>query len=210
MWFVVLSQPHCMVLAQVHKFGGTCVSAPERILEAARLVASQPAQQRLVVVSAMGSHPSSPVKVTDLLLNMIAKASNQDQAFLIDLAALQVFPASRRDLEGFKLLCTTTQFIWHQGTEGLQNLHHPSGTTAWHRFHMQRFMCPRRLKVCIGGAALFAEHLLAAPGHKVVVMAQLSIGVYLQGIVALGREYANAAGGFSLEEAVDVGQHVLA
>ncbi len=38
----------------------------------------------------MGSHPTSPVKVTDLLLNMVAKASQQDQAFLIDLAALQV------------------------------------------------------------------------------------------------------------------------
>lgn len=75
---------------QVHKFGGTCVAAAERISEVAQLVADDPAEQRLVVVSAMGSHPSSPVKVTDLLLNMIAKASKQDQAFLIDLAALQV------------------------------------------------------------------------------------------------------------------------
>lgn len=37
----------------------------------------------------MGSHPSSPVKVTDLILNMIKKASRQDAAFLVDLAALQ-------------------------------------------------------------------------------------------------------------------------
>ena len=75
---------------------------------------------------------------------------------------------------------------------------------------MQRLMSPRRLKVCIGGAALLAEHLWAAPDHKFVVMAQLSIGVFLQGIVALGREYADAVGGFSSEETVDVGQHVLA
>lgn len=41
-------------------------------------------------MSAMGSAPESPVKVTDLLLNMIAKAARQDAAFLVDLAALQV------------------------------------------------------------------------------------------------------------------------
>lgn len=45
---------------------------------------------QVVVVSAMGSHPSSPIKVTDLLLNMVAKAQRQDEAFLLDLAALQV------------------------------------------------------------------------------------------------------------------------
>lgn len=75
----------------MHKFGGTCVAAAERISEVAQLVADDPADRKLVVVSAMGSHPTSPVKVTDLLLNMVAKASKQDQAFLIDLAALQVF-----------------------------------------------------------------------------------------------------------------------
>lgn len=37
----------------------------------------------------MGSHPSSPVKVTDLLINMVGKAANQDQEFLLDLTALQ-------------------------------------------------------------------------------------------------------------------------
>ncbi len=41
-------------------------------------------------MSAMGSHESSPVKVTDLLLNMVAKAARQDEGFLLDLAALQV------------------------------------------------------------------------------------------------------------------------
>ena len=78
------------VLPQVHKFGGTCVAAAERIRSAAQLIMEQPAAQKMVVVSAMGSHPTSPVKVTDLLINMVAKASKQDQAFLIDLAALQV------------------------------------------------------------------------------------------------------------------------
>ena len=77
----------------MHKFGGTCVAAAERIKAAAQLIVGEAAKQKLVVVSAMGSHPSSPVKVTDLLLNMVAKASKQDQAFLIDLAALQAsFP----------------------------------------------------------------------------------------------------------------------
>lgn len=37
----------------------------------------------------MGSHPTSPVKVTDLLINMVTKASRQDEGFLLDLAALQ-------------------------------------------------------------------------------------------------------------------------
>lgn len=45
---------------------------------------------QVVVVSAMGAHPSSPIKVTDLLLNTVAKAQRQDEAFLLDLAALQV------------------------------------------------------------------------------------------------------------------------
>ena len=45
---------------------------------------------QVVVVSAMGAHPSSPIKVTDLLLGMVEKASRQDEAFLLDLAALQV------------------------------------------------------------------------------------------------------------------------
>lgn len=41
------------------------------------------------ITSAMGSHPLNPVKVTDLILNMIAKAADKDDAFLLDLAALQ-------------------------------------------------------------------------------------------------------------------------
>ena len=74
---------------QVHKFGGTCLADAERIRAAAELILADPADCKAVVVSAMGSHPLQPVKVTDLLLNMVKKAANQDQAFLIDLAALQ-------------------------------------------------------------------------------------------------------------------------
>jgi bifunctional aspartokinase / homoserine dehydrogenase 1 len=74
---------------EVHKFGGTCVAAATRIEEAARYLVSEPGNSKLVVVSAMGSHPTSPVKVTDLLINMVTKAANQDEAFLLDLAALQ-------------------------------------------------------------------------------------------------------------------------
>ena len=53
--------------------------------------AHQPDASRaqVVVVSAMGAHPSSPIKVTALLLNMVEKAARQDEAFLLDLAALQ-------------------------------------------------------------------------------------------------------------------------
>ena len=43
----------------------------------------------MAVVSAMGSHPSSPTKVTDLLINMVTKSSNQDASFEEDLEALR-------------------------------------------------------------------------------------------------------------------------
>jgi len=61
----------------------------DRIRDVAKLVIADPADSKLVVVSAMGSHPTSPIKVTDLILNMIKRASEQDNAFLIDLAKLQ-------------------------------------------------------------------------------------------------------------------------
>ncbi len=73
---------------EVHKFGGTCVASPDRIRDVAQLMLKGDSQ-RVTVVSAMGSHPASPVKVTDLLLNMVDKAAKQDEAFLLDLAALQ-------------------------------------------------------------------------------------------------------------------------
>jgi bifunctional aspartokinase / homoserine dehydrogenase 1 len=43
----------------------------------------------VAVVSAMGSHPTSPTKVTDLLLNMVSKASQKDSSFTDDLDALK-------------------------------------------------------------------------------------------------------------------------
>ena len=73
------ARPCSQTRMQVHKFGGTCLSDAERITAAARLIADSPAESTAVVVSAMGSHPSAPVKVTDLLLNMVSKAAAQDQ-----------------------------------------------------------------------------------------------------------------------------------
>lgn len=47
------------------------------------------ATSKVAVVSAMGSHPSSPTKVTDLLINMTVKSSKQDQSFVEDLEKLK-------------------------------------------------------------------------------------------------------------------------
>lgn len=65
------------------------MATADRIRDIAKLVINDPAEGKVVVVSAMGSHPTSPTKVTDLLLNMIKRASNSDNAFLLDLAKLQ-------------------------------------------------------------------------------------------------------------------------
>jgi len=73
----------------VHKFGGTCMASAERITGASRLIIDDPAEGKVVVVSAMGSTKESPLKVTDLILNMVSKAAKQDNAFLVDLASLQ-------------------------------------------------------------------------------------------------------------------------
>ena len=85
--------------SQVHKFGGTCVANAERIENIAKYLVADAIQDsksnsksedaKVAVVSAMGSHPTSPVKVTDLLINMVNKAARQDEAFLEDLAALE-------------------------------------------------------------------------------------------------------------------------
>eukprot|EP00894_Picocystis_sp_ML_P001371 jgi/Pico_ML_1/51888/g19.t1 len=70
----------------VHKFGGTCVGSPERILAAADLVRQQlveenPGQNRvLMVVSAMGTDPKTGVKTTDALLKAVELAAKQDPA----------------------------------------------------------------------------------------------------------------------------------
>ena len=52
--------------SQVHKFGGTCLATARRIADAAQLVVDRfqsSGDQQMVVVSAMGSHITSPVKV---------------------------------------------------------------------------------------------------------------------------------------------------
>ncbi|KIZ05587.1 bifunctional aspartokinase/homoserine dehydrogenase 1 [Monoraphidium neglectum] len=73
----------------VHKFGGTCMASAERVNGAARLIIDDPAEGKVVVLSAMGSTKESPIKVTDLILNMVSRAAKQDAAFLVDLASLQ-------------------------------------------------------------------------------------------------------------------------
>ena len=65
------------------------MATAQRIRDIAKLVIADPAEGKVVVVSAMGSDPASPLKVTDLLLNMIKRASSSDAAFLLDLAKLQ-------------------------------------------------------------------------------------------------------------------------
>ncbi len=75
---------------KVHKFGGTCVATADRIEDIVQFLHTEDtAEKKLAVVSAMGSHPTSPTKVTDLLLNMIAKASKKDPSFDEDLDALK-------------------------------------------------------------------------------------------------------------------------
>jgi len=64
------------------------MSTADRIRAAAELMLKEKGPN-CVVLSAMGSHPTSRVKVTDLILNMIKKASLQDANFLINLAELQ-------------------------------------------------------------------------------------------------------------------------
>jgi aspartokinase/homoserine dehydrogenase 1 len=73
---------------QVHKFGGTCVAAAERIAAICEYlvgggdvaVGGVVAEQQVVVVSAMGSHPSSPLKVTEL-----GQAGGRQLGSLLDL-----------------------------------------------------------------------------------------------------------------------------
>lgn len=54
------------------------MATSERIREVAKLAIADPAELKLLVVSACGSHPTSPVKVTDLLLNMMKRAVGGD------------------------------------------------------------------------------------------------------------------------------------
>ena len=92
-WRLMPCSPPCQAVSPCHgqnQWAGNQdkMSAVATNMRSLGRLCTQSAQ--VVVVSAMGSHPSSPVKVTDLLLNMVAKAQRQDEAFLLDLAALQV------------------------------------------------------------------------------------------------------------------------
>lgn len=80
----------CNCVAQIHKFGGTCVATAERINDIAEFLRDDAASaSKVAVVSAMGSHRTSPTKVTDLLINMVTKSSKQDGGFEDDLEALK-------------------------------------------------------------------------------------------------------------------------
>lgn len=70
----------------VHKFGGTCVGSVERILKGAQLMINLPTKNKLLVVSAMGGVP----KVTDLLLDVLAKAQARDPTYAEEINALEV------------------------------------------------------------------------------------------------------------------------
>ena len=55
---------------QVHKFGGTCLATASRISDAASHIMDTyraSGDQQMVVVSAMGSHITSPVKVLEAI-----------------------------------------------------------------------------------------------------------------------------------------------
>ncbi|KAG1680976.1 hypothetical protein FOA52_009935 [Chlamydomonas sp. UWO 241] len=73
----------------VHKFGGTCMATAERMAAVAQLAIDDPAKSKLVVVSACGSHATSPVKVTDLLLNMMTRAVAGDKNAFEDLSKIR-------------------------------------------------------------------------------------------------------------------------
>lgn len=51
------------------------MATAERIRAVSQLMLQDKPESRVVVVSAMGSAPGQPIKVTDLILNMIKKAA---------------------------------------------------------------------------------------------------------------------------------------
>lgn len=59
-----------ILASQVHKFGGTCLATATRIRDAALHIIDNwksSGDQQMVVVSAMGSHITSPVKARSLI-----------------------------------------------------------------------------------------------------------------------------------------------
>lgn len=65
----------------VHKFGGTCVGSPERILNVAKIIASDDSELKLVTVSAMA-------KVTDSLYSLLENAANRENIYEDTLVSL--------------------------------------------------------------------------------------------------------------------------
>lgn len=59
----------------IHKFGGTCVASSERIWSVAGIIAEDPSNRKVVVVSAMS-------KVTDMLYDLVCKAQCRDDSYL--------------------------------------------------------------------------------------------------------------------------------
>mmetsp|Transcript_35708 Transcript_35708/g.43078 ORF Transcript_35708/g.43078 Transcript_35708/m.43078 type:complete len:928 (+) Transcript_35708:53-2836(+) len=72
----------------VHKYGGTCVGSAERIKAGAELIINTTGKEdkKFLIVSAMGGKP----KVTDMMLDVVAKAAGRDNTFLEDLGAIHV------------------------------------------------------------------------------------------------------------------------
>jgi len=65
------------------------MATADRIAKAAELILEMNTGGTVVVVSAMGSHESSPIKVTDIILRMLDKAGNSDCSFYQDLNQLK-------------------------------------------------------------------------------------------------------------------------
>ena len=59
----------------IHKSGGTCVASSERIWNVAGIIAEDPSEKKVVVVSAMS-------KVTDMLYNLVDKAQLRDDSYI--------------------------------------------------------------------------------------------------------------------------------
>lgn len=59
----------------VHKFGGTCMGTSKRIQSVADIVLSDSSERKLIIVSAMS-------KVTDMMYDLVNKASSRDDSYI--------------------------------------------------------------------------------------------------------------------------------
>ncbi|QDZ23982.1 bifunctional aspartate kinase/homoserine dehydrogenase [Chloropicon primus] len=75
----------------VWKFGGTCVAGPDRLVKVAELLKKDMSEgnKLAVVLSAMGSTPEEPVKVTDQLLRAVGNAADRSDDYKADLERLE-------------------------------------------------------------------------------------------------------------------------